>query len=250
MTNQSDSTAAFLEKSAEAYHSEIVHGWENLYEMKRERLYRALKPYHIEGHALELGSADGIMTQKLLPDFERLTVVDGSATFLDKIRTTISADKLDLIHELFENYKPQQPHSTIFMTHILEHLEDPLALLRRARTWLAPGGKILIAVPNASSIHRMIGVKMGMLERSDSLNEQDVKLGHLRVYTPDLLREHVTRAGLRVAQFGGLMVKPLSNRQIEEQWSSVLIDAFFALSEDLPELCSEIYVVAEPNDAP
>lgn len=130
------------------------------------------------------------------------------------------------------------------MTHIIEHLDEPVQLLKQARGWLAPKGRILIAVPNAKSLHRYIGVKLGMLPRIDAFNEQDVILGHKRVYSSDLLRRHVAEAGLSLEKFGGLMVKPLSNRQIEKQWSNELIEAFFAISEDLPELCSEIYVVA------
>jgi hypothetical protein len=89
-----------------------------------------------------------------------------------------------------------------------------------------------------------VGVKLGILEYPHSLSKQDKILGHFRVYYPDEVRRHVRQAGYRIEKFGGLMVKPLSNRQIASQWSDELIDAFFALSEDFPELCSEIYIVA------
>jgi len=243
MNNANQTAQKFLQQSAAMYHNSILSGWESLYQRKRQKLFLALRPYHVSGHGLELGSADGIMTEKLLPDFETLTVVDGSQIFLDQIRTRITSPKLRLVHGLFETFQPEQKYSTIFMTHIIEHLEDPVGVLKKARGWLAPGGRILIAVPNAKSLHRYIGVKLGMLERIDAFNEQDVALGHKRVYAPEMLRAHVGEAGLNIIKFGGLMVKPLSNRQIEKQWSEDLIEAFFALSEDMPELCSEIYVV-------
>jgi hypothetical protein len=41
------------------------------------------------------------------------------------------------------------------------------------------------------------------------------------------------------------MIKPLSNRQIEEQWSDEQIKAFFDLGDDMPEYCSEIFLIAE-----
>lgn len=244
MNNSNQSAEEFLQQSAAVYHNSILSGWENLYQLKRQKLFLTLRPHHVPGHGLELGSADGIMTEKLLPDFETLTVVDGSQTFLDQIRARITSPKLKLVHSLFETFQPERKYSTIFMTHIIEHLDDPVGVLRKARGWLAPGGRILIAVPNAKSLHRYIGVKLGMLERTDAFNEQDVALGHKRVYTPEMLRAHVLEAGLTTIKIGGLMVKPLSNRQIEKQWSEDLIEAFFALSEDMPDLCSEIYVVA------
>ena len=234
----------FLEESAGMYHNDIVKGWEKLYHKKRERLYKAIQKHHMPGNALELGSADGIMTERLLPEFSSFTVIDGSQLFLDQLNSKIKNDKLKTVCSLFEEYETEIKYDNIFGTHILEHLTDPVLVLKKAKEWLSDTGKIFIAVPNARSIHRLIGVKMGMLEKPDSLNDQDLKLGHLRVYTPELLKQHITDAGLKIVHFGGLMIKPISNRQIEENWSDELVDAFFALGDDMPELCSEIYIVA------
>ena len=88
---------------------------------------------------------------------------------------------------------------------------------------------------------------MGLLDKLDALNEQDHIVGHQRVYFPDQLRDQIKESGYRIIKFGGLMVKPLSNRQIETQWSEQLIDAFFSISDNFPEMCSEIYIVAEPE---
>jgi 2-polyprenyl-3-methyl-5-hydroxy-6-metoxy-1,4-benzoquinol methylase len=235
---------SFLEKSAMQYHSAVLKGWEKLYQKKRKWLYNTLKP-HLRGKSvLEMGCADGEMTQWLAGEFELVTVVDGSKTFLEEAKVRIGAlGNVRYIHSMFENYLPEQAFDTIMMTHILEHLDDPILVLKRARKWLAREGRILIAVPNANSLHRFVGVKMGMLKAVDSLNEQDKLLGHKRVYTPRLLKEHINSAGLVIKKSGGIMIKPLSNRQIEATWSDELIEAFFKLGEDFPELCSEIYAV-------
>jgi 2-polyprenyl-3-methyl-5-hydroxy-6-metoxy-1,4-benzoquinol methylase len=132
------------------------------------------------------------------------------------------------------------------MTHILEHLDDPVAVLRMVRLWLNDNGVAIISVPNANSLHRQIGVKMGIISSCESLNEQDLMLGHRRVYTPALMEEHIRESGFNVLKFTGLMIKNLSNRQIEQHWSSELIDAHFQIGFDYPEICSEIvYVVTK-----
>ena len=236
---------SFLEYSADKYHSTFKKGWDNLYEKKREYLFRELSKYHLPGNALELGCADGVMTEKLLRDFSDITVVDGSKRFLEQIKLMNKSKNFELVHCSFEEYSPRKKFSNIFMTHILEHIERPIDLLEKFKGGLSKGGRIFLAVPNAKSIHRLVGVKMGMLKNINSLNEQDVILGHKRVYTPKLLKLHVRRAGLKIVKFGGCMIKPLSNRQIEKYWSNDLIQAFFDMSEDFPELCSEIFIVAE-----
>ena len=234
----------FLEQSAGDYHDNILKGWEDLYEEKRQRLFHTMSQYHRPGIALEMGSADGIMTQKLCGEFESLTVVDGSQLFLDQLKEKVVADNIKVDCALFEEYNSEVKFNNIFMTHILEHLDDPILVLKRSLDWLADDGYVFIAVPNANSLHRYVGVEMGMLEKRDSLNDQDVLLGHRRVYTPDLLKSHVESAGYKIEKFGGQMVKPLSNRQIQDQWSPELISAFFGLSDKLPELCSEIFIIA------
>lgn len=243
-----NSAENLLEQSASLYHSNIIEGWEKLYVKKRKLMAEMFRKHFQGNSALELGVADGEMTQHLIPYFSDYTIVDGSKKHLEETSQrlyNLGIIGVQSIHSLFEEYEPERNFDVIIVAHILEHLEDPINLLTRAKEWLSKKGLMFILVPNANSIHRHIGVKLGMLERADSLNKQDKILGHLRVYYPEQLREHVLSAGLEIVRFGGLMIKPLSNRQIESQWSDELIDAFFALSDDFPEICSEIYIIAK-----
>lgn len=240
-----------LEKSAALYQSKVIAGWEELYSQKRRRMVEAFCPYFRGNAALELGVADGEMTQYLVSHFPDYTIVDGSKKHLEQTLEKLSIigiENIEATCSLFEDYKTHRKFDAIIMAHILEHLEDPVAVLKRAKYWLKDGGRFFIVVPNANSLHRHIGVKLGMLERPDSLNEQDRIVGHRRVYFPDQFKEDVRLAGLTIIKFGGLMVKPISNRQIEAQWSKELIEAFFALSGDFPDLCSEMYIVAEVSE--
>ncbi|MFL5896123.1 MAG: class I SAM-dependent methyltransferase, partial [Thermoleophilaceae bacterium] len=40
--------------------------------------------------------------------------------------------------------------------HVLEHLDEPAAALSRVRSWLRPGGLLLVGVPNAASLQAEI----------------------------------------------------------------------------------------------
>lgn len=233
----------FLDESASEYDSTIIKGWERLYQLKRRKLYEKLQPWFRGPSALELGCADGEMTSWLVSDFKHVTVVDGSSQFLNEVKERLKGSTVNFVLSLFEEYAPKTLFNTIVMAHILEHLENPVDLLRRARDWLAPGGCALVAVPNANSLHRRMGVKLGMLQTVDDFNDQDRLLGHLRVYTPESLRSHVLEAGWDEVHFGGNMVKMLSNRQMEATWTSEQLEACFAMGDDLPELCSEVYLV-------
>lgn len=202
--------------------------------------YQALKPYLVGPDGLELGPAEGEMTQFLIEDFANLTVVEGSADLLGQIPDRYNLKK---VHALFEDFNPGRRFNTIIMEHILEHVNDPLALLRKAKEWLLPGGKILIGVPNGHSVHRLVAVKMGLLAHPCELNSRDHDLGHRRVYTQDTLRSDIENAGFTVVEMGGVFFKPLSNKQIQDYWTEDMIAGFHKLGRDFPEHAAELYAV-------
>ena len=44
----------------------------------------------------------------------------------------------------------------VVLWHVLEHLDDPLGALERVRSWLKPGGLVLLGVPNPASVQARI----------------------------------------------------------------------------------------------
>ena len=77
----------------------------------------------------------------------------------------------------------------------------------------------------------------------ESMNEQDKKIGHRRVYTTETLKRDISKAGFKIKKTGGVFLKPLSNQQIEQDWNEKMIDAFYELGKEYPEISAEIYVV-------
>ncbi|MED3549814.1 class I SAM-dependent methyltransferase [Cytobacillus praedii] len=235
-----------LEVTASNYHTNILSGWENLYSIMRMELFKRFSMFFTGEKVLELGCGDGEMTSHIVEYFKDVTVVDGSKTMLEECQVRLNQYQ-NINYELstFEDYNPEKNFDTIIMSHILEHLDEPVDFLRQVKEWLNPNGRIIIAVPNAGSLHRRVAVKMGLLKSCDALNEQDLLLGHRRVYYPETLQEDCKLAGYKTAFLGGLMLKPLTNRQIEKDWSPEMIKGFIDLGDDLPELSAEIYIILE-----
>ena len=203
--------------------------------------YQTLRPFFRGPRCLELGPADGWMTREMVKDFEALTVVDGSPELLAVIPP---APNLTKVHCLFEDFVCPEPRfNTILLEHILEHVEDPVALMARARAWAAEDRVFLMGVPNANSLHRLAGVKMGLLERPDQLNARDLSQGHRRVYSLETFRADIEKAGLTVVEMGGVFLKPLAFGQIQAHWTPAMIEAFYALGKDFPSLAGDIYAV-------
>lgn len=209
---------------------------------------RVAERHFVPGSVLELGPAEGVMTELLAAMGRPLTVVEGSAQFCESLRARFLA--ANVVHALFEEFAPKEQFDNILLGHVLEHVQDPVAILKSVRTWLKPTGKLFAAVPNARSIHRQAAVIMGMLPQEDALNSMDIHHGHRRVFNPESFRNVFYQSGLAIDVFGGYWLKPVSNGQIEQSWTPQMLDAFMQLGERYPDIAAEIYVVARaPKEA-
>jgi len=207
-----------------------------------EYCYVEARNWFVGKTCLELGPSTGYMTRYLVNDFESLTAVEGAAELLEKIPDHPALTK---VHSLFQNFCPTEKFDTIVLNHVLEHIAEPVELLIKIKSWLAPGGRFIVGVPNARSFHRMAAVKMGMLDSIYSLNERDHALGHERVYDMDTLRAHLQKAGFLPLAEKGIFMKFLSNGQIENWFNPQMIEAFYELGKEFPDNCAEIMIIAE-----
>lgn len=204
--------------------------------------FRVFSRYLQGNNILEMGPAEGVMTNLLAQTGMKLTLVEGSKRFCEDLAYRFP--QASVIHSLFEEFRPQALFNSIVMGHVLEHVIDPVAIVKQAATWLDSDGRILAAVPNSRSIHRQAAVMMGLLGFEEELNEADAHHGHRLVFNPETFRRVFLEAGLDIEMFGGYWMKPLANRQIESTWSDEMLDAFMRLGERYPDIAGEIYVIA------
>lgn len=197
---------------------------------------------HLVGKSiLEVGPADGHMTRGLVKDFD-LTLVEPSETLSQKLRQLFPQAKV--VTTLVEGFSPSARFDNILLCHMLDHVRNPQGIVRRAVTWLNTGGKMIAISPNSNSLHRQAAVLMGLLPASDAFTERDRIQGKRKIFSRDEFGQLFSNAGLKIDFFGGYWLKPLSNQQIEQQWTPEMINAFFALGERYPEIAAEMCLVA------
>jgi 2-polyprenyl-3-methyl-5-hydroxy-6-metoxy-1,4-benzoquinol methylase len=97
--------------------------------------YNIFKKYFIGDTVLELGCADGAMTNLLIDDFKSVTVVDGSNIAIERLNTHIKSKKLNTMVSYFENLELDAKYDVIFMGHILEHVDDPIFILNKYKDY-------------------------------------------------------------------------------------------------------------------
>jgi 2-polyprenyl-3-methyl-5-hydroxy-6-metoxy-1,4-benzoquinol methylase len=81
---------------------------------------------------------------------------------------------------------PSDTFDVINLNHVIEHVPDPVGLLTEIRRILKPGGKLVLATPNAASIgHRLFGSDWRGLEPPR----------HLHIFTPPSMLAALQKAG-------------------------------------------------------
>lgn len=194
-----------------------------------------------DARVLDLGCSTGVLSERLAMRARHLEVIDGSQHYIDLARDRLSLYKNVIYHcSLFEEFEPEGLFDHIVCSHVLEHVSDPRAILERLKLWLAPQGSLWIYVPNAFSLHRRIGVAMGLTKTIYDFSARDVRVGHRRVYDPASLSMEITGAGLRHGKLGGMMIKPFTNEMMEAL-DPALIEGLVRVGADLPEIASDIY---------
>jgi SAM-dependent methyltransferase len=158
---------------------------------------------------LELGIGHGFTAGIFNEACDRHVLIEGSQIVIDQFRTAHPNFKADLVFGYFEDFETEERFDVIVMGFILEHVEDPGYLLDRYRKFLKPGGRLYVAVPNAKSMNRRLGVELGMIDDIYSLNENDHAFGHRRQYCLDTLRAELTRHGYSISHEEGIYLKPL-----------------------------------------
>jgi len=190
---------------------------------------------------LELGCGDGIWTEALAASGLHVTVVDGAQELLDRLAARLGP-RITARCALFEELVLRERFDEVVCAHVLEHVLDPLAVLGVAHRHLRPGGLALIVVPNAESLHRRVGVALGLLERVTDLSEADRYIGHRRVYTVDELLGQLRQTGFEIVDWGGVFLKPLANSQLQG-WSPELLAAFDQVGIELPRWAVQIWAL-------
>ncbi len=154
----------------------------------------------------------GVLLHPWQPGGALLDVGCGSGQYLDLMRAlgwarvegvdigergvTIAREQLGLeAHhgELIDVAFPDASFDAVSLSHTLEHVADPVALLAEVRRVLRPGGRVAIRVPNVRS---MLSVLLG-----------EYWLGleaprHLVLFSPAGLRIALERSGLRIESLG------------------------------------------------
>jgi len=213
-------------------------------------MLESFKPFFNRGSLLELGSFRGDFTQKLLPIFNDITCVEASTEALKDARERLNQE-VNFVNSRFEDVILPKNYDNIVMTHVLEHLDDPVKVLKKVNDmWLHEHGRFFLVCPNANAPSRQIAVKMGLIPYNSAVTAAEAEHGHKITYTLDTLERDCVHAGLKVVHRSGIFFKALANFQWDRLLQTDIIskeylDGCYKLGQHYPDMCSSIFLMCE-----
>lgn len=162
--------------------------WRPLLDLLRGN-YRRHLPVRGGGRLLDFGCGGGSFLQRMRADGWQVTGVDVAAAAIEQLRSEAGLHAVvgSLPHADLE----PASYDMVTMWESLEHVHNPLEVLRAAHDLLVPGGELLVATPNIDSLaFRWFGQAWWGLDLPR----------HLSHFTPWTLQLMLNRAGFRTGR--------------------------------------------------
>lgn len=235
-----DSASSQNEKYAYSFDFDVMHPY----------MLKSFKPFFREGSILELGSYKGDFTKRFLPYSDDITCVEASDIAIEEAKKKLG-NRVKFVNAIFETATLPKRYENVVLTHVLEHLDDPVLVLRRINDeWLADDGRLFLVCPNANAPSRQIAVKMGLISYNCAVTPAEHEHGHRITYALDSLERDAKAAGLKVIHRSGIFFKALANFQWDRLLQTDIIskeylDGCYALGQQYPDLCSSIFLICE-----
>ncbi len=238
------------------YNDEIIDNDERKYfygfdfDVMHPYMLKSFVPFFNGDTILELGSYKGAFTKRLQQKFDDITCVEASSEAIFEAKEYLS-NEVTFINSCFEEVNLLKRYDNIVMTHVLEHIDDPVKVLKRINDeWLSDKGRFFLVCPNANAPSRQIAVKMGLISHNSAVTPAEAEHGHRCTYTLDTLERDAKLAGLNVIHRSGIFFKALANFQWDKLLHTDIIspeylDGCYELGQQYPDLCSSIFLVCE-----
>jgi len=196
--------------------------------------------------AIDVGCAQGHLLGELgLRGWECIGIDADAADVATCIARGLTAVELDITTDSFTSLGS---FDLVVLADVLEHLPDPLGVMRNVHSLLNPGSRIVISVPNVAHVSVRAQLFFGRFQYSA---RGILDSTHLRFFTRQTIMELLRDSGFTIDQ------TTASSVPLELVWPVLTRSRFgrvlLALNDRLPGLWSggfayQNIVVASPNN--
>jgi 2-polyprenyl-3-methyl-5-hydroxy-6-metoxy-1,4-benzoquinol methylase len=212
-----------------------------VYEMRESRLKKCARIIQslTPGKMLDIGCCDGSWLRMWQSRGWEPYGIDVSRANVTAASQYVDARVCDLNSDRF----PFDDHTfdLIFAGEIIEHLVDTDGFLSEISRCVKPGGHVVITTPNLVSFENRLRIMLGIYPIWVNYNLEGS--GHVRAYTPRILKKQMAAHGLKVTKHVGNWVPFLPQRFVHDvrfPWLAFTGDLLPSLSMDIIVLATKV----------
>ncbi|MBT4191842.1 MAG: class I SAM-dependent methyltransferase [Candidatus Diapherotrites archaeon] len=180
---------------------------------------------------LDIGCGSGTFTRKIAKQFPKVEITgmdisEKVISFAKKESTKKKLKNTKFVISGINKIKTTGQFEVIIISHLIEHLEDPLDALREVKKKLAKNGRLFITTPNYSSLWPLAEKVFDKTIAKDGYSLDDQ---HISRFNTRSIKKIVNKAGLQTTNLKTLYVFSLEASII----SKTLGNLFFGLDKAL-----------------
>jgi 2-polyprenyl-3-methyl-5-hydroxy-6-metoxy-1,4-benzoquinol methylase len=170
------------------------------------------KEHNLINRYLEIGGGHGLYISEAIETIggrAHYDMVDISESSLELAQKLVKHSEVQYIHKDVFNFEPIEKYDFITMGEVLEHVEDPISLLKRIGDFLNENGKLFITTPtNAPAIDHIYLFKNAK-EIRDLINEAGFVIEtEFCIFSEDLAPEVAEKFNISML-FAGVLTKKI-----------------------------------------
>jgi len=148
------------------------------------------------GRLLDIGAGEGTLLSTAAARGWQVVGTEISSAMLEHVR---ARKNLEIHHGVIEEIDlPEHSFDVVVLNHVLEHVRNPHATLRRIASLLSPSGVVRLEVPNLAGLSsRMKGLQSQLHLKKNPWKHYSTD-HHFWFFTPETLARTLDTAGFRV----------------------------------------------------
>lgn len=236
-------------------HYQEIYGFEKILAPYRQKKIHDFLRAGKFTKILEIGC--GFLPSTLLyDDFVSYVAVEPGKEAYDSVALLASGDSRMSVHNAFfeevvASFEPGN-FDAIILPGVLHEIETPREFLALIRSLMGPGTSLYVNVPNANSLHRILGEKIGLIQAVTQMTDRNISLGQNTVFTVDSLKGLLSEAipTAELVEAGTFFIKPFTHAQMMalldcNVFDESIFDGLYDLAAALPDFGCEIYATFE-----
>jgi 2-polyprenyl-3-methyl-5-hydroxy-6-metoxy-1,4-benzoquinol methylase len=198
---------------------------------------------------LSVGCGDGTVVKGLSDSVNRVIALDVSENALRVAKKFNHANNIEYILTPIEKFETTEKFNVIVLFEVIEHVYDPLLVLKKINQLLVPGGVVLISTPNYMRLTRrvkMLPIISSIRKKRGKRNDR-INCDHVAEYTFQQVNEFLHIAGFLTIKNEGIIF-----------WTNTIGGNFcrnikwlqsinFFLGSLFPSIAGHMYVAAKKN---